>query len=790
MQDLKQAVASNAIAWILANGIVNENGSLIEFKDHTFLIDPYLDNTPRQAIRKCLHPQTRILTADLKWISLGDVLVGQRIFSVDENSDRDSLRRLRIGVVEKKVFVKEKAVRLTMSDGRAVVATPDHRFLCRRRGNVDTVWRDVIDVKIGDSIRSLTIPWNNTSSYESGWMAGFIDSEGNVRRRQGGGIEIQLCQSVGRVLERAKSFLRNNDFTFKDYKKNKTATSKKEIHFLRLSSSNDILRLLGITRPSRFTAKESLWEGYGLITGVRGNIIWPKVVKIEHLFPRKMVDIQTSTRTFVAEGFVSHNCAQIGWSTLAILRSFHLAQFAGANIIHTFPSRNISKDFVVPKVDPLIARNPAIKKLVGIDSVSLKQVADRYIYYRGSYEQTEAISISAHILINDEYDRSNQKVLKTYRSRLDDVKRERPELGWEWQFSNPSVPGRGVDALWQVSDQKHWFVRCRKCGHDWYLQFPENIDLNKKRKVCSKCRRALTRDDLIKGRWVRKYRDRKVSGYWISQMMVPWISAEKLIEDSKGDPEIFHNFCLGMPYVSKDTAVTRDAIRKCISPGHNPKTNVAIGVDNGVTKHYVVGNKTGIFMIGATDDWAEIEKLRNKYNAIMVIDALPYPNTPRKLADEYVGKIFLHYYQADRKGIGIIRWDQQVVRTDRTKVIDSVVGDIYSKDITFNMTVTELEELINHWGHVYRTIIETPQGISKPSWETIEGRDDHYAHATVLWRVALEQTIGQGGIVMPEGGIGRRRGHPIVGLDATVPALDLKEVAKRSGQKRKSWQSI
>ena len=57
---------------------------------------------------------------------------------------------------------------------------------------------------------------------------------------------------------------------------------------------------------------------------------------------------------------VARKCSQIGWSTLAILRSFHLARYAGANIIHTFPSRNMSKEFVVPKVDPLIRKNDVI----------------------------------------------------------------------------------------------------------------------------------------------------------------------------------------------------------------------------------------------------------------------------------------------------------------------------------------------------------------------------------------------------------------------------------------------
>jgi len=488
-----------------------------------------------------------------------------------------------------------------------------------------------------------------------------------------------------------------------------------------------------------------------------------------------------------SEKQVIRKCAQIGWSTLAILRSFHLARYAGANIIHTFPSRNMSKDFVVPKVDPLIIKNPTIKELVGVDSVGLKQIGDRFIYYRGSYEQTEAISTSAHIIINDEYDRSNQRVLKTYRSRLDDAKRERPELGWEWQFSNPSIPGYGVDVWWERSDQKHWFVKCPHCGYNWYLKFPENIDFERKTRVCAKCRKDLSKADLLDGKWVKKYKDRKISGYWISQMFVPWISAEKIIEDSEGDLEIFHNFTLGLPYISKDTAVTRESIIKCLNPGHNPRTNVAMGVDNGVKKHYVIGNRYGIFDIGVTEDWNEIERLRNQYGAIMVVDGNPYPHMPQKLAEKYTGKVFVHYYQQDKKNLGIIRWDPGLVKSDRTKIIDYVVSEINSQDITFNMVESRLEDYIAHWKAMYRIISLNPQGIMKPSWETIEGKDDHFAHATIFFRIALEQSLGQGGVVRAPGPTASSiYGHPEVAPNDTVPALNLDESLERASRRKVS----
>ena len=303
-------------------------------------------------------------------------------------------------------------------------------------------------------------------------------------------------------------------------------------------------------------------------------------------------------------------------------------------------------------------------------------------------------------------------------------------------------------------------------------------------KVCFKCGNPYTKDDLRNGKWIKKYKNREISGYWLSQLMVPWIPANKIIDDSRGDQEIFHNFTLGLPYISKDTAVTRESIIRCISPGYNPKTAVAIGVDNGIVKHYVIGNRTGIFEVGTTKDWEKIEELRKRYSATMVIDALPYPNTPQKLAEKYPGKVYLHYYQQDRKQIGVVRWDSRTVRSDCTKIFDAMVAEINARDVTFNLTATEMEEYINHWEQVYRVIEETPLGTMKPKWKTIENRPDHYAHATILWRIALEKTMSFGGIVRSPQPGDKGGEHPVVSQDGTVKALDLQEVIKKA-EKRK-----
>ncbi|MFA5730312.1 MAG: phage terminase large subunit family protein [Candidatus Paceibacterota bacterium] len=456
---------------------------------------------------------------------------------------------------------------------------------------------------------------------------------------------------------------------------------------------------------------------------------------------------------------VAKKCSQVGFSTAAIIKALHLAKYKKANTIYLLPSKSIVKDFVLPKVDPLINSNKPLKDMMGkTDNLGLKSVGigrdQRFVYFRSSWDESSGIAISAHILIADELDRSNQKAISTYKTRLDAALLDRPDLGWDWRFSNPSIEGFGVDELYKKSDMKRWFIKCSRCNHYQVLTFPDNINFKEKCYICMRCKRPLSDDDRTRGQWVKAYLGRSISGYWISQLMAPWIPASKIIEDSLGDQSIFYNFTLGLPYTSKDIQMTREALTKCIQPDYNPRTDVAIGVDNGIIKHFVVGNRYGIFQVGSTESWQEIENLRNQYDAYMVIDSNPYPTPVMKLVNKYPGKVFAHFYSDDTKQMGTIRFgegdDAGIVKSDRTKLIDAVVADINSQDILFNLTLTDLEnqEYIKHWLNIYRIIEETSKGIKHGVWKTIEGKPDHFAHATSYFKVAMQQTLTRGSVIV------------------------------------------
>lgn len=443
---------------------------------------------------------------------------------------------------------------------------------------------------------------------------------------------------------------------------------------------------------------------------------------------------------------VIRKSAQVGWSTLAIFRSFHLCNFYGLNIAHVLPTQNVVRDFVFPKVDPIINKNPAIRAVVGTDSKALKGIGGHFIYYRGSFTEREAITISTDLNVIDEYDRADQAILNTYDSRL-----QASRYGWRWRFSNPSVVGFGVDMLYQDSDQMHWFVKCHHCGHDWYMDWESDgsshyVDRDKKIYACGKCHRELSREDRIGGRWVAKYPSRPRRGYWISQLMAPWVTAQRVIEQFKeSSPDFFNNFVMGKAYTASDLIVDRAAILRACSPSAIVKTNVAMGVDNGVTKTWVLGNANGIFAHGRTESWDEIEELMLMYNAMVVIDPNPYPTTPKKLVDKYPNRVFICYFK-ESKDSHILQWGEKdrfgVVYADRTKSIDVVASEIANLNILFRETPYKLEDYIEQWGNIYRATEEEDDGRIVSKWLKKEGKLNDYALATVYWRIALSRIIG------------------------------------------------
>lgn len=430
--------------------------------------------------------------------------------------------------------------------------------------------------------------------------------------------------------------------------------------------------------------------------------------------------------------------AQIGFSTAANIKSLWLAKNRRMDIIYSLPTAGDVNEFVSGKTNRLIANNEIFQKWTADkDSIAQKKVGDNIIYFRGTWVDRAALMISADLYIADEVDRSKQDVVAQFDTRL-----QHSDYGWRWYFSNPSAPGVGVDKMWQVSDQKHWFVKCEGCNNEFYLTM-ENILYEGKKPYfgCTKCRKEHPR---ASGRWVKRWGDKDVSGYWVSLLMCPWVSAETVLKKQKEfSQEQFANFVLGQPFIGKGNILTRPMIIQNLTNIVNPRdTRDIIGVDTGNEINYVIGNKYGLYHNDKCKDYGPIRKfLAMNPKAIAVIDQGGDIIGPRKLREEFPNRVYLCFFRADRKNDEMIKWndDDGTVQADRTKIIQLCVDEMIEKRLPIAGTENDWKEYMDEWLGMYRTVDENALGVPVHVWnKPATGRCD-YPFAQVYWRIGMDR---------------------------------------------------
>lgn len=454
--------------------------------------------------------------------------------------------------------------------------------------------------------------------------------------------------------------------------------------------------------------------------------------------------------------------AQIGFSTLAIIKTLFLCKLRKMDAIYTLPTVGDMHQFVGGKVNRIIDQNPILKSWVdNKDNVDQKSVGSNFIYYRGTATDRAALTITSDANVHDELDRSYLPNVEQYHSRL-----QHSPYKYEWFFSNPSSPRRGVDKFWERSDQMHWFHKCPSCNYRQYLSWPDSIDLERETFICKKCHKELPDDVRRVGEWINKYEmgsKRKIEkdfvtidfrGYWINLMMAPWTSAKEIIKLSKTkSEEYFYNFVLGLPYTGSGNIVSEEIIKQNISEDKiiTDNTRVIIGVDTGITSYYVVGNAKGIFEYGSCEGYEEIERLLKKYpRSVAIFDQGGDLTAPRRLREKYRGRIFLCHYSVDRKTYQLVRWgkDDEAgnVIVDRNRMIQMIIDEFNAGDkIILQGKEDYWYDYILHWKNIYRVKEENMLGVMESRWE--RSGDDHLVHATVYWRAGAERFTSTKGMI-------------------------------------------
>lgn len=282
----------------------------------------------------CVSPETKILTADLRWIPAKDIEIGQALVGFDEQVEAFPKRGRcwRKAVVTEKAFLKRPCYRIEMEDGTTLTSSSEHMWVSYV-GSA-TQWKTTEELYrcMKHSGRSGLLkvlePWEEISGYDVGYLAAAFDGEGCHTQATGkkrAAHSLTFSQKPNAMLSFVKDKITSLGFSWGT----NTRTWGVETVGIR-GGLQPQWKFLGQIRPKRLLAKFD-----PELAGRMEKVARVKIRKIEPIGEQWVVSLTTSTRTFVAEGFASHNCfLTIKWRGNAFRVCVHhgsgAAQTAGA----------------------------------------------------------------------------------------------------------------------------------------------------------------------------------------------------------------------------------------------------------------------------------------------------------------------------------------------------------------------------------------------------------------------------------------------------------------------------
>lgn len=458
----------------------------------------------------------------------------------------------------------------------------------------------------------------------------------------------------------------------------------------------------------------------------------------------------------------------------------HACDVRGLTPLYTFPTDTHVSDFSSARLGPAFDASPYLQSIIvegrqagtrkrGAERITLKRIRNRFLYLRGSKVKPDGKapqlkSIDADIWVGDEIDEMDQRAIAISHERLghSEVKEER-------MISTPSYAGVGIDALWQESDQREWFIRCRHCGQ-WQFMTIDHVviewdelerprvwhgrDESRAYAACKKCDREL--DRLSPGQWVARHPGRELVGYHPTRFSSPFtelidlVTALDTTNETKRRETI--NQGLGEVYIPKGGQITDEILDSCKREYlHGPVLGESTwaGVDVGKVLHMIVrgpqhpetGERPQRFA-AEVDTFDEVGRIMRRFNVqTCVVDALPETRAARSFQDSQPpGRVWLAYYPDSDRGIkdaGMIRWNEEeyTVLMDRTRTLDETYSGFYMCKRTLPANARDIPDYYDHLKVLVRVLVDKKNGqkvaIYVAGNRPGEGgkKPDHWAHA-------------------------------------------------------------
>jgi hypothetical protein len=425
--------------------------------------------------------------------------------------------------------------------------------------------------------------------------------------------------------------------------------------------------------------------------------------------------------------------------------------------MYFMPFRTDASDFSKSRVNPLLADNPFLMRLVqDTDTVGLKRIGDAHLYLRGMQSTVGMKSVPADMLVFDELDEASPgaKTMAMERLAHSDYKRV-------IELSNPSLPDYGIDEQFQKSDQRHWTLRCEACGTWTALDkaFPQKLGEDVKillprpdgsvYRACPKCAHEL---DTERGEWVADFPDRRIRGYRISQLFSSKVDPAEILTEYRTTrfPDRFYNLKVGIPWADLSRRVDESSVLALCGSRpmsqKDPNGYVTMGVDTGKHLHVVVLQSdrsteiSRVLHLEACHEFSQLEAIAKAYGVDRcVIDGLPETHATREFVTQTSCRAFMCFFSEQQRGGA--RWDDgnHHVAINRTEALDASRAAIRDRLVELPRRSPIVEEFAKHMAADAKVLDEDEEtGVRK--FRYVRTGADHFSMAfTYAWMAGAEK---------------------------------------------------
>ena len=469
-------------------------------------------------------------------------------------------------------------------------------------------------------------------------------------------------------------------------------------------------------------------------------------------------------------------CAQVGLSE--IFARWGLAATASQEnftTIYTFPAATDAELFNKSRMVPVIDGSAELTRQLSksVNSVELKQFGQNsFLYTRGTFSETGALSVPADLLIHDEFDRSDMGNVAAYVSRLQAKPTKMRRV-----FSTPTVAKYGIDREASTTRRKKQVWTCSHCAHRWLPSYHTDViipgyDKDKKeitkanlhtmrwreaRLLCPRCG-LMPSSELRYREWVVENSAEQHDGvsYFVAPFCAPSVITPVYLVKSSTEYAKWSEFCnqaLGETADNDQDMLSDTDVRGTAFAGSLETGELHyMGADMGLMCHITIGRMSseGKLLVVHREKvyYTKFEERRRelctKYRVLISVhDMFPYTDIISRITGfdtNAYGAVYVEKKSTEAFSIKEQEEDPEegklnvrAVHINRNVAFDELMADFKAK----NIIISNLdEELVMHLLSMKRIHKYDKQMNMVFKWEKTDGVD-HYHHSLMYLKVAV-----------------------------------------------------